>query len=282
MDDIQAEPGAAFGTPGSKEWIEDVALNFFRNAAAIIRECDLDLLRVEATRLDRYVSAGPVIEAMSNGVEEEVGQQLTIQPGEAVDDDVRGYLDRECSLGFQQARAHTCGNLLGRLFEIEGAPRISAAVDCDLLERLNQAARAVQIGDQQFGGGATVVRELNEKGAPHLARGDLLSKVGAAMRQRRCNREAVADGAADFVRHPGDQAAERRELFGFDEIAPCFAGVQGYFGQPSLVAQFGKQRCQNRCTDRHQQNADLGHQDPVSRLSRTTEIADAKDGRPNN
>lgn len=43
---------------------------------------------------------------------------------------------------------------------------------------------------------------------------------------------------------------KRREFFGFDEIALCFAGLQSCFGQPPLVLA-GKQRSQNRCADRH-------------------------------
>ena len=80
----------------------------------------------------------------------------------------------------------------------------------------------------------------------------------------------------------GDQAAECREPFGFDEIALCFAGVQSSLGQPPLVADFGKQRSKNRCAERHKENAQLGrHHSLVDWKIRIAEIADAKSGRPN-
>jgi len=42
MDDVQAEPDTALRTSGGEERIENVTLNFFQNAAAVIRESDLD------------------------------------------------------------------------------------------------------------------------------------------------------------------------------------------------------------------------------------------------
>src|SRR5258706_16268036 len=99
---------------------------------------------------------------------------------------------------------------MGRDFEVEGEAMVTAAINGDLFERLNQPAGAVQVRDELFCGAATAVGEFDEQGAPHLARGYLTCEVGAAERQRRCDREAGADRAADLVRHPGDQAAKRR------------------------------------------------------------------------
>src|SRR5207237_5829759 len=125
-----------------------------------------------------------------------------------------------------EARAHTCGDLFGRELEVEGAPIVTAAIDGDLLERLNQPGRALQVRDELFRGAATALGELDEQGAPHLARGDLVGEVGAAARQRRRDREAGAERARDFVGNACDQAAERRESFALDEVTLCFAGVQ--------------------------------------------------------
>jgi hypothetical protein len=73
VDDVQAEPGTALRTSGGEEWIENVTLNFLRNASAVIRESDLDLFHAEATRPDQHVSARPIGEAVGDGVEDEVG-----------------------------------------------------------------------------------------------------------------------------------------------------------------------------------------------------------------
>src|SRR5882672_1089518 len=95
MDDVEPEPGIALRTPGGEEWIENVTLNLLRHAAAVIRESDLDLLDAEATRLDQHVPAGPIGEAVRDGVEDEVGQHLPVGAGEAVQDDIGGHLDCE-------------------------------------------------------------------------------------------------------------------------------------------------------------------------------------------
>ena len=51
MDDVEAKPRTALRTFGGEERIENVPLNFFRDAATVIRESDIDLLKTEATRL---------------------------------------------------------------------------------------------------------------------------------------------------------------------------------------------------------------------------------------
>src|SRR5882672_11234846 len=93
LDDVQAEPGTALRTSGGEERIENVTLNFLRNAAAVIRESDLDLFHAEATRLDQHVSAKLIGEAVSDGVEDEIGQHPAVGTGKAVHDDIGGHLD---------------------------------------------------------------------------------------------------------------------------------------------------------------------------------------------
>src|SRR5260370_19017880 len=94
MDDVQPEPGTALRTSSGKERIENVTLNFLRNAAAVIRESDLDLFHAEATRIDQHVSASPIVESVIDGVEDEVGQHLPVSARIAVQGDVRGHLER--------------------------------------------------------------------------------------------------------------------------------------------------------------------------------------------
>src|SRR5712671_6325523 len=94
MDDVQPEPGTALRTSCGEERIENVTLNFLRNTAAVIRESDLDLFHAEATRIDQHVSARPG-EAVSDGVEDEVGQHLPVSARIAVQGDVGGHLERE-------------------------------------------------------------------------------------------------------------------------------------------------------------------------------------------
>src|SRR5262249_24290897 len=95
MDDVKAEPGTALRTSCGEEWIKHVALNLLRNAASVIRESDLDLLRAEAMRLDQHASAKPVGEAVSDGIEDEVGQHLPVGARVTVQDNVGGHVERK-------------------------------------------------------------------------------------------------------------------------------------------------------------------------------------------
>ena len=52
-----------------------------------------------------------------------------------------------------------------------------AAVDGDLLERLDQLSGALEIGDQLVCGVAATVGEFLEHGTAHRTRGDLLGEV---------------------------------------------------------------------------------------------------------
>ena len=126
-----------------------------------------------------------------------------------------------------------------------------AAIDGDLLERLNQFSGALQIRDELVCSVATIVSELGEQGTAHRTRGDLVGEVRAAVRERRGHRKTDADWVIDLVSNPRDETAECGESLGFDEIALRFAGVQSCFGQPPLVPDFGKQRSKNQCADRH-------------------------------
>jgi len=81
-----------------------------------------------------------------------------------------------------------------------------AAVDRDLLERLDQVGGAVEVGDQLLGGLLAAGDELVELGAPDLPVADLLGEtVGAAGKARR-DREADADRIVDLVGDAGDES----------------------------------------------------------------------------
>ena len=108
-----------------------------------------------------------------------------------------------------QARPHTGHDLLGDQLEVEGAPVGQAAIDGNLLERLNEVAGAFEIRDELVRSVATGVGELGELGAAYLAGGDLVGEVRAAVRERRGHRQAGADRGIDLVRNARDQTAER-------------------------------------------------------------------------
>src|SRR5262249_57781450 len=100
----------------------------------------------------------------------------------------------------------------GRFAEGELAAVGVAAVDRDLLERLHQLARALQVGHQLVGGVAPALEEFLEPRAPQRSRGDLLGEIIAAAREARRHREADADRIVDLLRAPGEPAAARAAL----------------------------------------------------------------------
>jgi hypothetical protein len=69
---------------------------------------------------------------------------------------------------------HTCDDLLGSDLEVEAPSTVTAAINCDLFEGLNQPSGALQIRDELFCSAAAAVGKLDEQCAPHLARGYLV------------------------------------------------------------------------------------------------------------
>ena len=62
----------ALGASGGEERIESATLRLRRHAPAVVGESDLDLIHAEVSRVDQHVSAGSIVEAVGNGVEDEV------------------------------------------------------------------------------------------------------------------------------------------------------------------------------------------------------------------
>lgn len=55
-----------------------MALNIVRDAAAVVRDGDLHLIAAEAAGRDQHPSGGPIGKAVSDGIEDEIGQDLTV------------------------------------------------------------------------------------------------------------------------------------------------------------------------------------------------------------
>src|SRR5262249_42548297 len=98
-------------------------------------------------------------------------------------------------------------------------------VDSDLLERLHEFARALEVADQLIGGVAAAFEELVEARAPQRARTDLLGELVAPAGEARGHREADADRVVHLVRYPGNESAERCELLRGDEVLLRLAQV---------------------------------------------------------
>src|SRR6201989_3075467 len=87
-----------------------------------------------------------------------------------------------------------------------------AAVDRHLLERLDELAGALQVGDELVGGLAIALDEFHQARTPHLALAELEAEHLAPPRQGGGDRHADADRIVDLVRDAGDETAERGKL----------------------------------------------------------------------
>ena len=103
VDDVKAEASAALRSPGGKERIEDMPLHLVRHSLTVVRNDDLNVGRVETASTDQNASAVNAIEAVSNRIEDEIGEHLPVWPGEAVHHDVSRNLYDERTLRFLQA-----------------------------------------------------------------------------------------------------------------------------------------------------------------------------------
>src|SRR6202171_3819887 len=93
------------------------------------------------------------------------------------------------------------------------------AVDRDLLEGLDQLPRAMQVRHQLLRAVTRVPAEFLQLRPAQRTVGSQfgLEHFGAARETRR-HRQADADRVVYFVGDAGDQAAERRQAFGVDQV----------------------------------------------------------------
>ena len=171
------------------------------------------------------MAVAAVREGVNDAVEEQVGQHLAVGARIAVHHDAGRHVDGQHDLRLLQHRPQAGDDLLGRLLEVELPPFGVAAVDRDLLERLDELAGALQVGDQLVGGVAPALQEFVEPRPPQRPRADFAGEVVATPREARRHRQADADRIVDLVRDAGDQAAERGELLGRDQVLLRLAQV---------------------------------------------------------
>src|SRR5262249_35001638 len=148
-----------------KERVESLALYVRRHAGAVVRKADLDVVVTARPRRDRYRARLAAGEGVVDRIEEEVGQDLAIGAGIAVDQEAFGHGDGELDRGALEHRLEARDDLVGGLAQRELAALGMGAVDGDLLEGLDQLAGAVQIGYQLLRGIARGPHELFQLGA---------------------------------------------------------------------------------------------------------------------
>ena len=188
-----------------------------RHPAAIVLEQDLHVVVASLLNLDVDTAGIAVREGVRDRVEEQVGQHLAVGTGKAVHGQVRLAVDRQRQVLLAHPRLQTHHHLLGQVGEIERPLVGVVAVGRDLLERLHQFGRPVEVGDELRRRIATGLEEIVEDRSPQIAALDLGGELRGLALQRRCHREADADRVVDLVRDAGDQTSQGRELLGLDE-----------------------------------------------------------------
>src|SRR5262249_40166358 len=94
-----------------------------------------------------------------------------------------------------------------------------AAVDRDLLERLNEVGRAIEVRDQLLGGFLAAGDEFVELRASHRTVPDFLGEAVASTREAGGDGETDTDRIIDFVRYACHQATQSGELLSLDQAA---------------------------------------------------------------
>ena len=92
---MQAESGAAFVAARGKERVERLPLHVRRHSGPVVGENDLDVVAAAGPCRDRDRPGTAVGEGMIGGVEEQIGQDLAVGAGIAVDHQALRHVDRQ-------------------------------------------------------------------------------------------------------------------------------------------------------------------------------------------
>ena len=146
-------PVPPLAAPGREERVEGAPLHLLAHAEAVVAEQDLDMVGAARARVKADRAGRAVRERMRHGVQDQIGQNLAVGPGIAVHR--RSRRDSRRPAG--SASVFRAGRRLATICsvdsrEVERAPLGVAAVDRDLLERLDQVGGAVEVGDELLGG----------------------------------------------------------------------------------------------------------------------------------
>src|SRR6266436_521902 len=93
VDDMQAEPGTALIAARGEERIERAAADVHAHAAAIVGKKNLDIFLARRPHLDVDRAGFAVGEGVRHGIEEQIGQHLSVGSGIAVHDEVGLAID---------------------------------------------------------------------------------------------------------------------------------------------------------------------------------------------
>lgn len=114
---MKPESRTTFIAPGGKEWVKGLALHVRGHAGPVIGEDDLDVVGPARPRRDRDRAGAAVGKGVVGGVEEEVGQDLTVGAGIAVQQQPLGHVDLERDRRALQDRTQAGDDLVGGFAE---------------------------------------------------------------------------------------------------------------------------------------------------------------------
>jgi len=162
---VQSKSGSALAATRGEEGVEGATLDLLGHADSVIGHEDIDVV-AHSPCLDDHASGAPVGKGMNDAVEEQVRQDLPIGSGITVHADAGRHIDSQSDLRLLEQGTQASDDLVGRFAQIERPPVRVAAVDCDLLERLHEFARALQVADELSRGIPPALEEFVEARAP--------------------------------------------------------------------------------------------------------------------
>src|SRR5262245_65783332 len=121
MNDVQAKPGRTLVTSCREERIECLALRFRRHAGAVVGKVQLDAIGAHCAELD-LDAAVAVWKCVSQGIDDQIDQDLTERPGKAVELEIWLEIQFQCRASISQLPSQMRKHLLGHLGSVEAAP----------------------------------------------------------------------------------------------------------------------------------------------------------------
>src|SRR5229473_1561858 len=144
--DVRRRAFDPFFATRREERIECAPPDIEAHAAAIVGKEDFDVVLAGLPNLDIDGAGLAVRKGVRHRIEEQIGEHLAIGPGIGVHGQIGLAVDAERQMVLSQARSQAHHHLLGQVAEVEDALIRVVPVGGDLLERLNQFGRAIEIG----------------------------------------------------------------------------------------------------------------------------------------
>ncbi len=146
----------------------------------------------------------------------QVGEHLAVRSGIAVHGEIWLAFDADHKISAQPV-PQSLDDLLGHLAEIKASPVRNVAIGRNLLERLYQIDRVIEVDHDLRCRLAARRNEFSQGRPAHAAAGDIGFKSIGLVQESRGDGQAGTDGGVEFVSDARHQPSQRGQLFGLYE-----------------------------------------------------------------